>query len=1033
MDPGQLQTFVEGPLRLLRQCRYASLIPVREVRFTRCEYGEWNRIADEEGWIPYNPDTGFGGPDYRAIFRMTIEPPRQWIGKRVRLKVESGDQDIWNYNNPQFLVFFDTEVACGLDVHHTEVDLPDKERIDVALYGYVSSEKPDTFLDIGYYLVNEELEALLSHLTLAYETALTVESFSEAYLVLSTGCVEAIKAIDFTSREAACSPEGCARAREKLASILSSHRQCSQISIAVTGHSHIDMAWLWTLEQTREKALRSYANVLSLMERYPDYVFMSSQMQLLAFVEEEMPSLYARICRRIEEGRWEVEGGMWIESDVILPSGESLVRQIYWGKRWMRERYGKESEVLWLPDCFGFPATLPQIMAGTGLRYFVTTKLGWSEQNKFPHDVFTWKGLDGSGVLAYLVSTTDYQKLGTYPKRKSGETTYNGRMNPSQLLGTWQRFQDQEITTSYLHLYGFGDGGGGPTEEMLTRHQILKDGYPGLPRTYSTTVHGFLKQLEEQHLPLPTWEGELYLEYHRGTYTTMAEIKRLNRRCEQQALRSEFFATLAWALLPPFSYPHQEFEEAWKLLCLNQFHDILPGSSIKQVYDHAFIQLEEVHALFARQEERARAALVPHLTASPEDVVVFNTLGYQRTDLCSIKTSHRAIRDEEGRIMTSAHDGESLHFLCVDIPAKGWKRYRLIDGGAETPSPFTVSASTVDTPYYEVTFAADGSIARLWDKEDRREVLTAGNVFTLSVDLPKDYDAWNIGKQGSEMQYRFDEPVTYHVHSHNALQVTLEAQWRSLKSTYRQLVTFYSHTKRIDFTLQVDWQEDHLMLRTSFAVDVHAPRASFDIAYGVCERTTHTNTSWDEAQFEVPAHKWVDLSDGKKGVALLSGQSYGYAAKGQCLSLSLLRAPTYPNPEADRGNHSFIYSLFPHHGGWEEGGVVDEGWALHQPLIAMRGVPGTSDIASPSSFLSLDDSSLTLETIKKAEDRSSIILKIINPGPGGCTARLRCALPIREAYRCSLVEERGERLLVEENHVSLAMHGHQILCLELVV
>ncbi len=1033
MNPEQLQTFVEGPLRLLRQCRYTSLVPVREVFHKRCGYRQWNRIADGDGWIPYSPDSGFGGPDYRVIFRMTIHLPREWVGKRVRLKVESGAQDIWNFNNPQFLVFFDGEVACGLDVHHTEVDLPDRERIDVALYAYVSSKKPDTFLDIGYYLVNEELETLISHLTLAYETALTVESFSEAYLVLSKGCVETIKAMDFSSLEAACSPEGCAVAREKLAAILSSHGHRSQISVGVTGHSHIDMAWLWTLEQTREKALRSYANVLCLMERYPDYVFMSSQMQLLAFIEEEMPPLYEKICRRIEEGRWEVEGGMWIESDVILPSGESIVRQIYWGKRWMKEKYGRESEVLWLPDCFGFPATLPQIMAGTGLRYFVTTKLGWSERNKFPHDVFTWRGLDGSEVLAYLVSTTDYQPLGSYPKRTRGETTYNGRMNPSQLLGTWQRFQNQDVNTSYLHLYGFGDGGGGPTKEMLDRHQLMKEGYPGLPRTYSTTVHGFLKELEEKDLQLPSWEGELYLEYHRGTYTTMAEIKRLNRGCEQQALRSEFFASLAWALLPPFSYPHQDFEQAWKLLCLNQFHDILPGSSIKQVYDSAFIQLKEVHALLARQEERALSLLISNMTESAEDVVVFNTLGHQRTDLCSIKTPHRALCDEQGRIMISNHDGEFLHFLGVDVPSKGWKRFRLIDERQEMTSPFTFSASTLDTPYYEVTFATNGSISRLRDKETRREVLTSGNVLSLSVDLPKEYDAWNIGKQGSEMQYRFDEQISYNIHSNSAMKVCLEAEWRWLKSTYRQMVTFYAHTKRIDFDLQVDWQEDHLMLRTSFDVDVHAPRASFDIAYGVCERTTHTNTSWDEAQFEVPAHKWVDLSDGKRGIALLSRQSYGYAAKGRRLSLSLLRSPTYPNPEADRGEHSFGYSLFPHHGMWEEGGVVEEGWAIHQPLIAMPGVPGKAEIASSSSFLSLDDSPLVLETIKKAEERSSIILRIINPSRGECSAQLRCALHIREAYVCSLLEERMERLLVEGNHVSFEMHGHQIRCLELVV
>ncbi|NBK26707.1 MAG: alpha-mannosidase, partial [Spirochaetia bacterium] len=331
------------------------------------------------------------------------------------------------------------------------------------------------------------------------------------------------------------------------------------------------------------------------------------------------------------------------------------------------------------------------------------------------------------------------------------------------------------------------------------------------------------------------------------------------------AFASEFFCCLAWALDGKQRYPHQSFEAAWKLLALNQFHDILPGSSIKEVYETTIPQLAQIATTFDEAASQARSFLVSNIAKAAEDVVVFNTLDFVRNDLCTIEAaSYCSIHDETGRRLPSCKQGSKLHFIACKVPSKGWKRYRLGNEHADSEIPFSWEEPKLSTPYYEATFAGDGSLARLYDKQQRREVLAQGkhgNVFSLSVDLPKEYDAWNIGKQGALMQYALDSEVRYHVLSCSEVGITLEGTWTWLKSTYRQRITFGAHSKRIDFNLHVDWREDHLMLRTAFTVDVRSPRASYDIAYGVCERSTHTNTSWDEVQFEVPAHKWVDLSE----------------------------------------------------------------------------------------------------------------------------------------------------------------------------
>jgi alpha-mannosidase len=1035
MNKEALRQYVEGPLKQLKEAHYPDTLSIKEIWVQECAYHQWEKRHEQSGWKPFHQNQGFGGHEYHCLLRCEVIIPEQWKGKTVRLRVQTGANDIWNNNNPQFLLFLNDELSCGLDVRHTEADLPDTEQVSIVLYAYTNTRKPDVFLSLDLYAPNLEREALFYDLELAYETALTVEEFSEAYLLLSEAVIKTLQNVDFSSMNALQDEVMLSRARSIMKQHLARYQDSNRMQLSLTGHSHIDMAWLWTLDQTREKSLRSYATVLSLMERYPSYIFSSSQMQLLEFIKHDYPSLFYRIKERVLEGRWEVEGAMWVESDTILTSGESLVRQIFWGKRWVRDEFGMDQEVLWLPDCFGFPATLPQIMKGTNLSYFVTTKMGWNETNRMPHDLFHWKGLDESQVLAYFVSSKDYESIASYPKRGGNETTYNGELSPSQLLGTWQRFSDKECTDTLMYLYGYGDGGGGPTKEMLEREKRLREGYPGLPKVHSNTVKAYLQELDKKTEVSASWFGELYLEYHRGTYTTMAEVKRLNRLCETRAMQAEFFLSLLY-LYAKQDYPHASLERAWKQLLLNQFHDILPGSSLKEVYDLALQQQQESLDIFTGHADRAMQHLSSLIARADSDVVVFNTLGHQRSGLCRIEgCSVAGAYDEKGSLLPSFHDGKDLYFHCTAVPAKGWKRFVL--GAYKSPQekPFTWEHCTLESPYYTAVFTQNGRLSRLYDKSSGYEVLAPGregNVLILACDYPKDYDAWNIGKQGRDMYYEIEGETQYTVVANNALFFTLEWKLSFGSSLFTQRATFYTHEKRIDFTLVADYHEDHLMLRSLFTVDVHAPRASYDIAYGVCERTTHTNTSWDEAQFEVPSHKWVDLSDESYGVTLLSKQSYGYSAKNNTISISLLRSPTYPNKIADRGLHTLLYALYPHKGRYQEAKVIAEGYNLHQPLLAVKAGQGQATLPPVASIVSCPDENLVIETVKKCEDRDSLLIRILQLNGKRVSSRIKTQLKPREAYLCNLLEERLQKIPCNEEGVAVSLRPHEIQTIELI-
>lgn len=686
---------------------------------------------------------------------------------------------------------------------------------------------------------------------------------------------------------------------------------------------------------------------------------------------------------------------MWLEADCNLTSGESLVRQFLYGKRFFQEEFGVDSKILWLPDVFGYSGALPQIMKKCGVDYFMTTKLSWNQVNEIPADTLRWRGIDGTEVLAHFITT-----LGIGQPVENFFTTYNGMLHPDAVLGSWERYQNKDLNRDVLIAYGYGDGGGGPTREMLETHLRMEKGLQGLPRTRQAFAGQYFRELEDRVWDdprLPVWEGEFYFEYHRGTYTSMARNKRSNRKSEFLLMDLELFSVLAGEKV---SYPREELERLWKLVLLNQFHDTLPGSAIREVYEdtkreYAQLQEEGESLLGCRAQSLVQEA--------PGTVTLFNTTGFARDDVvCLGAFSGGALEDGEGRRFPVQQTKEGAVAFVTGLPAKGWKTFRATEAG-ETASPFTWEENRLETPFYTVELAEDGTFARLYDKEFAREVLqegTCGNALVAFEDKPMHYDNWDVDAYYREKSWALEDVSSLRWTERGPVRATLEIQRRYGDSFLRQKVRFYADSRRIDFETYVDWHEDQQLLKVLFPLEIHTDEASFDIQFGNVKRKVHRNTSWEKARFESCGQRWADLSEGRYGVSLLNDCKYGHSVEDGVLALSLIKCGREPNPQADREEHFFTYSLYPHQGSWQQGGTQKEALFLNQPVRVLAG-QGAEDSFS---LVSTTCPHVTLETVKAAEDGDGIILRLYEHENARGPVELTFGRELRAVEECDLLE-----------------------------
>jgi alpha-mannosidase len=743
-----------------------------------------------------------------------------------------------------------------------------------------------------------------------------------------------------------------------LAALYEHHNGTRAHDLAAIGHAHIDTAWLWPLAETYRKLVRTFSSQTRYMDEYPEYRFACSQAQQYAWVKERNPDLWERIRAKVENGQFVPVGGSWVEPDCNMPSGESLLRQFIHGQRFFEDEFGIRCREFWSPDAFGYCSQLPQLMRLSGITRFLTQKLSWNRFNRPDSHTFMWQGIDGSEVLGHFPPVD----------------TYNSDASVKEMLYGDHEFKDHESSGTSLLVYGYGDGGGGPTRAMLESLRRARD-LQGLPRTHTATSDEFFEALEAEDAERPVVVGELYFEYHRGVFTSQAFTKRGNRVCEQLLHDVEFLSSARSA------HPRAELDRLWKLLLLQQFHDILPGSSIGLVYDDARRDFAEL--------ESSLSALL-----GTGDTPV-NTIGVPR---------HEVGADPAGRL--------------VVVEAEPYAAGRIIAGDESV----TMDGLVLENAHLRVRLGEDGSVESIVDKATGRETLAApGNRLELYEDLPTKFDAWDIDPAHLETRQYCPPAESWSVVSNGPLRAEIAFERRiGERSTLRQTVRLDAEARRVEFHTTVDWHEEHKLLKVCFPLDVLSPNATYEMPFAYAERPTHYSTSFDRARYEVPGHRWADLSEHGFGAAVLTDSKYGYSCYGNELRISLLRAPKSPDPEADMGSHEFAYALFPHAGGWREAGVVAEALRFNAPLRWTHGVTETS-------FASVDDPNLVLDTIKHGERSDSLVLRLYEAHGGRGAARLRLGAPFERARLANALEEETGEIEVEDGLLVLPYRPHEVL------
>lgn len=1018
-------------------CNELKKLKVKQsVRIDRWKYKEGNYIrpneaeADSVPWEDFDCQTmHWYGLDRHYWFKTTYQVPRELDGKRMWMHVKTQIDEWDDAKNPQFLLFVNGVATQGIDMNHREVLLDTcakaGEELVLELQAYTGTLHKEFNLIVEMQEIDREIEKLYYDLWVPLAAFSRMEEDDKNRRDIETILNNTVNYLDlrdpYSDAFYASLKEASDYVDQALYTDMAGYRDVIATCI---GHTHIDVAWWWTVAQTREKVGRSFATVLKLMEEYPNYKFMSSQPQLYDFLKERYPELYGQVRERVKEKRWEPEGGMWVEADCNLTSGESLVRQFMHGKRFFKEEFGVDNRILWLPDVFGYSGALPQIMKKCGIDYFMTTKLAWNQFNKIPYDTMMWRGIDGTEVLTHLITT-----LGVSQPIKDFFTTYNGMLHPDAIMGGWMRYQNKDINNDILISYGYGDGGGGPTREMIETSIRMEKGVKGIPcvrQEFAGKYFDELAQRVEGNRRLPVWEGEFYFEYHRGTLTSMGRNKRANRKAELGLMDVELLSVLAEHAI---AYPADELDAVWKLVLLNQFHDILPGSSIKEVYDVT----KEEYAQIAEKLERMLAERRRALAGSGDAVTVFNTTGSERSDIVVLgPTDADVLVDANGNTYPVQKTKEGAVAYVEHVPAKGYKSFTWAKAEKEADVPFTrVNEYHLETPFFTVKLDEQGMFTSIFDKENDREVIREGqraNVIRMYEDKPIYFDNWDIDIYYTEKFWDVDQVERMEWTEVGPVRAVLEIERKASKSTVWQKIIFYANSRRIEFQTHVDWREHQTLLKVHFPAAVHTDEATFDVQFGNLTRKTHQNTSWDVARFESCGQKWIDLSEGHYGVSMLNDCKYGHSVKDGNMALTLIKSGIEPNPTTDQEEHDFTYAIYPHAEGWRQAQTVAEAYKLNQPLVAETGTE-----AKPAySFASADASNVIVETVKKAEDKEGTVIRMYESENSYTKTKLTVNAEFQKAFRCNLLEETESEVSVNGNQIEVVLKPYEVVTVKLV-
>jgi alpha-mannosidase len=829
-----------------------------------------------------------------------------------------------------------------------------------------------------------------------------------------------------------------------------------QFTLYFVSNAHIDAAWLWRYIETIQVCRNTFSSVLHMMDVRPDLTYAQSAAAYYSWMEENYPEVFNGIKQRIKDGRWEVVGGMWIEPDCNLPSGESWMHQLLYSQNYFKKNLGVEAKIGWNPDSFGYDWNMPEFYQNSGIDAFITQKIGWNDTDVFPYRVFWWQSPDSSRILSYF--PFDY---------------VNEISDPYRLVDWMRQFEANTGFTDMMVLFGIGDHGGGPSLEMMKRIDHLKtlDIYPKIE--FGTTA-GYLRWLKSQDLSaVPTWDSELYLEYHQGTFTTQSETKKGNRKSEVLMTNAEKFSTIA--TMYGREYENRDLETAWRDVMFNQFHDVLPGSGIRENYIDAAKRYEQVYEIGDYQLNNSLGQIEEHINTSAikgktvtgesrhgdalagkkvvvesKPIVVFNPLSWTRCDVVKLKlpqgeSSFYSIYDSEGKeiasqIIRSSEYSREITFIADSVPPVGYKVYELRAEKPHTMPPvLKVDSTSLENQFYKVVVDPDsGWVKSIYDKKNGKEVLSGyGNRLQFLEDKPKQWDAWNIGFTGVEYPSKLRR---VEVVEKGSVRVVLRVCREFLKpgnvgsfptddfpsSFFKQDIILYNGIDRVDFGIDADWWETHVMLKVVFPLNVHDSSATYEIPYGSIARATIPTNSWERAQFEVPAERWADMSQNGFGVSLLNQAKYGYDTKGSVMRLSLLRSPVWPDPTADRGEHEIEYAIYSHDGTWRDGGTVQQGYDYNYPLIACIGTAHKGKLPLSYSFIKLTPSNLVLTVAKVAEASDAWVIQWYDASGMESNADLVLPQAPKRVVESNFLEEDGRPLVFDGQHVRLVTKKNSV-------
>ena len=773
--------------------------------------------------------------------------------------------------------------------------------------------------------------------------------------------------------------------------------------VIICGHSHLDVAWLWTVKEIHRKCARTFSNNVSLMKAYPDFKFTQSQAAVYSYVKDHYPEIYEDVRKFVKNGQWEITGNTWVEADTNIASGESLIRQLLYGREFFMKEFGVSSDIYWLPDCFGFTAALPQVIKKSGMKYFLTSKLQYNDTNEFPLSVFKWRAHSGDEVVSYM------QKV-----------HYEGDADANYIKNTRKTNRQNDLVEASMGMFGYGDGGGGCTFDMVEKVRRFQK-IPGLPKVRVGQANDFFKEIEKDKDALPVWDGEMYYENHRGTFTSQAFVKKNNRKGEYMLRNIEMLTLIAGI------YDKERIEKLWKLLLTNQFHDILPGTSIEEVFVNTREEYELMNKEGKEITDAALKVLSEKAATGKNSIVVWNMLPFENTALvkAEIPFSKGSVKDADGRVMASAVKDNAVEFIAENVPPMGYKVFTFCEN-EESLDCVKAGKDFLENKFIRAEFDENAKLTALINKAIGTNILKGkGNLLSVSHDKPIHESAWNLENDYKMKMWYLDKADSVELVESTPVKAVIRAVYSFNKSVITQDITLTPEARTLIFDTTVDWHEEEKVLKAEFPLDIRSRICTCEIAHGALERPTYANNSYEKAMFEVCAHKWADLSQGDRGMSIINDCKYGYDIDGDTMRITLMRAPILPDATADKGISTFRYGAYVHENRWNDAHTVKEAFRENIPLTAVFVAEGNAQ-KTEYSYITVSDERVMIDAVKPAQDGDGIIIRVYETSAH--TGDVTVTLPVEyfKVIQCNMMETDEGEIATEGNSFSFNIHPFEV-------